>query len=83
MDKKSRCPHAEHPGFTGLGELSSKANLNGISRGLTSLAEDVIPFIFPQVYSKFFSLIGNDLTRNTILTICFRLNAKNAINIMD
>ncbi|KAI9555211.1 hypothetical protein GHT06_017726 [Daphnia sinensis] len=40
MEKKSQCIHAEHPGFSGLGELSSKANLNGVSKSLTSLAED-------------------------------------------
>ena len=40
MEKKSYCVHVEHPGFLGVGELL-KGNLNGASRGLTSLAEDV------------------------------------------
>lgn len=42
MEKKSQCIHAEQSSFSGLGELSSKANLNGVSKGLTSLVtEDV------------------------------------------
>ncbi|XP_046437438.1 ubiquitin carboxyl-terminal hydrolase 20-like [Daphnia pulex] len=37
MEKKSYCDHAEQSSFSGLGELSSKANLNGVSKGLTRL----------------------------------------------
>jgi hypothetical protein len=53
MEKKSQCIHAEQSCFSGLGELSSKANLNGVSKGLTSLVtEDVRTRFLMKTRSK-------------------------------
>ncbi len=51
MEKKSHCEHAEQSSFSGLGELSSKANLNGVSKGLTCLTSLVTEDV--RIYLSF------------------------------
>lgn len=62
MEKKSYCDHAEQSSFSGLGELSSKANLNGVSKGLTRLTSLVTEDV--RIYLSFNNLITLDGKQN-------------------